>query len=275
MKALSISDGINSFDFADGTATLNIRNAEGFEYPEIIDVAELLPQRSGGIFIDSDFGMRYLSWEGVYIGENRHAKRQQMTNVLKSGQLLTLSLTTFANVLLEIPCYIKSLSMPIDLMKTAYRISLVCPDHRFLSQESQVASTGVTELVGGVTLPTELPASFAITSGSPYLSLSNNGNENALPEFVISGPGTNFVVQNQTTGESFNVNVTLTAGETITIDTLNRTVIQSNNQNQYGSFSGTFWELEPSTNQVYFNASSGSDSNTSLTINYQHSYRGI
>jgi phage-related protein len=107
------------------------------------------------------------------------------------------------------------------------------------------------------------------------LVVNNAGNEFSPPTIIVRGPGTNFVVQNISTGKKFNLNLSLLAGEEVTINTLNRTVVKGNNQNVFGAFTGEFWFLRPGNNAISFNAVSGTDAQTRLTIRFRSAWRGV
>lgn len=276
MQSITISDGTNSFSFDNVVASgAVIDSYSGFEYGEVVEVMDLLPNRSGSLYIDSDFSSRLLTWSGHLMSDSPFTQRRDLQKVLKQGQLLTITFTTYDSLQLQTEGYVRKLRLPYSNQFHQYLIEFVCPDHRFKSQTLTTDTTAPTTQTGGTALPTALPLSFSAVSGTPPLTLDNQGTESAYPTFLVYGAGTTFTVQNQTTGESFVLSLSLNAGEYITVDVENRTVVQSNGQNQYGSFSGDFFDLEPGENIIYFNATSGTDANTLLSVSFRDSYRGV
>lgn len=248
----------------------SVGNLQGIEYPEISSVVVSVPGRSGQFYLNSDYEKRVLSWDGL---ANTLAERRAILGI-QIGSLKTLKFNTCDNLSLQADIEITRIIMPAKHGRQKYMIQALAPDYRLLGQELKTASTAVTVVSGGTALPTALPMSFVNVSGTPSLNIHNAGNAYAEPTFTVYGPGTGFVVQNQTTGAVFNLDITLLAGESMVISVKNRTVLKGTT-NQYGSFSGDFWELAPGNNQIFFNASSGTDVDTLLSISYRDSYLGV
>lgn len=279
MKQITITNALGDTFSFDNTRNGSIINrTEGFEYGDTIEVIQPLPGRSGSIFIDSDYKDRRISWEGQILGtdkDNAIRLRRDMIQAIPQGELLTVKFTTFDDLKLQTLAYLRKLRMEYSRQFQEFLIEMRSPDWRFYSQTLQQPETAITSSVGGMSLPTALPASLTNSSGTPPLSLTNSGNEKSPAIYKIYGAGTTFTVTNNTTGESFTINQSLAAGEVITVDTLNRTVIQGSNQNVYGNFSGDFPQISPGDNEIRFNVVSGSDSNTKLVIEFRSAYRGV
>lgn len=252
----------------------DIGNLQGFEHSNITNIVNKVPGRSGAFYITSDYERRRLSWEGLVNG--RSSLSSGRASVLRTtiGALKTLAFDTCDGLSLQVDVELNRIVMPAKQGRSKYLFEAIAPDYRLVSQALNISSTQITVVTGGTTLPTALPISFSSAGGTPSLTVNNAGNVSASPTFTILGPGTTFIVQNQTTGESFTVDLTLLAGETVVVDVANRTVTKGTT-NQYGSFSGDFWELDPGDNEIFFNATSGSTDNTLLTINYRDSYNGV
>lgn len=264
MKDLTLISGLTEIEFND------VGNAQGFEYPELSNVTVSVPGRSGQFYLNSDYEARRLSWEGL---ANGVTERREISS-FQIGSLKTLKFSTCDDIALQTDVEILKFIMPSKLGRSKYLFEALAPDYRFVAQVASIATTQVTIVTGGTALPTALPISFGSVTGTPALTVNNAGNAYASTVFTIKGPGTNFIVQNQTTGQSFNVNIALLSNETVVVDTENRTVVKGST-NQYGLFSGDFWELAPGNNEIFFNADSGTDANTLLTIDYRSSYLGI
>lgn len=244
----------------------------GFEYPDINIVSTDIPGRSGVFFIKSDYGRRNLSFQALL--DSGVTARRDISS-LNSNSLKTLKFTTCDNLSLQTEIAIKRISMPYSEQRSIALVEAFAPDYRFYSQTLTDVDTAPTVSTGGVTLPTSLPIDFSNVTGVPKLTLTNNGDEPSPPNFVITGPGTNFTIQNVTSGGILQINTTITANETIEIDTLNRTILLNGSTNYFGYKSGNFWDVPSGTSYLNFRVQSGSNSDTMLNVQYRSAYKGI
>lgn len=84
------------------------------------------------------------------------------------------------------------------------------------------------------------------------MTVTNEGSALTYPILQISGPGTNPTIRNYTTGQQIAFDVTLAAGDTLLVDTLNRT-IYLNDLTAYETldFNNTdWWGLAPGDNRL-------------------------
>lgn len=141
-------------------------------------------------------------------------------------------------------------------------------------------STLLTYTAGGATtffqtpfLPVHLSASGISNSFTVY----NSGDVSCWPIWTITGPGTNPTLSNNTTGKSIAMTVTLTAGQTITIDTRPgyKTVLREDGTAHYAylSFTSSLWPLVTGTNGVSLSMT-GTTSASQLQLQYKQAYEG-
>jgi len=136
---------------------------------------------------------------------------------------------------LGLMCRARKRTVPIDI---GYSVSamaqasiLVHSTDPRLYTTPTTSTVGLPAPIGGLTFPATFPATFG--GGGTYGSISatNTGNVEMRPTFVITGPVTNPVVQNVTTGWilSFSnptgIGYTLNAGDTLAVDTDLRTIL--------------------------------------------------
>ena len=152
-------------------------------------------------------------------------------------------------------------------------VEAIASDYRFYSQTLNSQNTTVTEEEGGTPVKAAVPAPIGGGSSQNF-SVVNGGTVITHPTFTIRGSGTNFLVQNITTGESFNLNLTLLNNETVVINTYNRTAFKGT-QNVFGSFDGDWMTLAKGTNIIVFNAQSGIGVNTRLTVEWRDAFLGL
>lgn len=264
---------LNNFTFGTTTddAVIRPRSMEGFTYPTTRHVIEDLPSLDGAHFVISRFGRRRLAWEAEII-EDRYTARRNM--LPSQGALKTLYIETYDSLNLQTDVEVVSITSPYTAMEQIILIETVAPDYRLYSQTLSTQTTGTTEGSGGTAIPTPIPMDLSSNSGNPKLSITNNGNVNADPTFRVTGPGTNFTIQN-ISGGSMQLNLTLVAGEFVDINVKDRTALKGGSQNVYGSVAGDWWQVIPGTQQVHFVASSGSDSGTQLKVDFRDAYLGF
>lgn len=139
---------------------------------------------------------------------------------------------------------------------------------RLYSTEVMTASTGFPTTTGGLSLPASLPTSLDGVTVSGEMSLTSVGNQTAWPIFRIDGPVTDPVIINTTTDQAMRFNLTLAAGEWLTVDTSNHLVLANGDPNaaRRSAFYGDWFGLAPaSTTTIRFSGATGAGSNLSAT----------
>jgi hypothetical protein len=127
--------------------------------------------------------------------------------------------------------------------------------------------------------------------GTPYLSpyrtvsssqvlgattVTNPGEVTAWPQWLVTGPAAAVTGTNLTTGQTFTLTYTLTAGQSLTITTLQPTATGPSGQNIIGGLNwptAQLWPLMPGDNDIEFNVD-GSGVGTSITLSYYPRYEG-
>lgn len=108
-------------------------------------------------------------------------------------------------------------------------------------------------------------------------TITNGGDVETWPTWIIQGPGSNIYLRNLTTGDLINVNTTLGVGETINIDTRQgkKSVVKGSSTNLYSSLSSdsNLWSLQPGGNEIRIEMS-GSTAQSSVQLSYQNRYWG-
>lgn len=267
MENFKIIDGLNTINFD------NIGDMVGFEYPEISSIFLNVPGRSGDFYVKSDYLGRRLSWRGVF-SENGPTNRRDILKI-SIGGLKTLKFETCDGLTLQAEIELIRVNMPYGEKRSSYLFEAQAPDYRLFDQTLTEASTAPTISIGGSSLPTALPMSFANVSGVPKLELTNRGDVMTPPDFIIHGPGTNFTIQNIETGDFLIINTTITVGETINIYTATKEILLNDKTNIFGTKTGNFWEVPIGTSNLHFVAETGQTVSTMLDISYRSAYKGI
>lgn len=254
MKTITVIDEDNNLDFTfyDNYGDTILREFEGFEFSQIIPVVDELAQ-NGASFAASKYGRRRVAWIGDFVGDNLYTKRRQMLSVMRqTGNMKLIKFTTYNDLDLQFYADIVKIVNPYTHKIHSFLIEAVAPDWRFYSQTEKSAEMGSDDI----------------------LVITNDGNESTYPVFTLTGPGTEFLVQNNTTGEYFNLIYNLPISETVVVDTLARTVIRNGTTNIYSGFNGSFFKLQGGNNEMEFAVVSDGVP-TRLNISYRDAYRGI
>lgn len=269
MKTIEIIDGSNSFEITEDM----IISVDGFEYPSVRNITRDVAGRVGAMRVNSSFGRRGIGISAVLPYADKYNKRFELLKAMsQNGTMKLIKFTTFDNKYLQFYGEITKLLNPYSSLRKPFMIEIVAPDFRLYSQTLNEFTTEPTVIRGGLDIPADIPFEFG---GVTVINDAvNNGNEEVCPVFTIDGPGTSFLVVNQETGESFTIVHTLTVGQSIIVDSYNRTVVREDDTNIIDDFSGDFWCLEPGSNQIGFTVL-GFDANTLLTINWRDGYVGI
>lgn len=169
--------------------------------------------------------------------------------------------------------------MPDKLMTSAdFKLDLFAPDIRLVSQELHQQQVSIFE-GGGMGIPMAIPMDMGV-GVAIETQLNNAGGYTSLPYIIIYGTIEDPTISNQTTGESFSLNYTLTAAtERIEIDVENRSVLYYStptatgvNIRQY--FSGDWFDLEPGNNTIKLVVADVTDTGYAL-IRWRDAYIGI
>lgn len=155
---------------------------------------------------------------------------------------------------------------PIDTDYNYGRINIstewTCPDGLLYDNTIISGSCGLPNPTSGATFPATFNLSFGASSGGTF-SLNNTGAYTTAPYFTITGPVTNPVIQNQTTGQQIKLNITLAASDTIGIDCQSGTVTLNGtaNRNNTVDITTVFFGLTPGNNTIGY----GSTDSTAVT----------
>src|ERR1017187_4522931 len=164
-------------------------------------------------------------------------------------------------------------------------------DPRLYAAPSQV-SGGLPAPLGGMHFNATFNLSFGGGSSVTVLSCPNAGNVDTRPVLVITGPVTNPIVTNQTTGwalsftNPFQSSFTLNAGDTLTVDTDLHTVLYLASGNTVAVpvrnwvVPGAIWPgtvagiqgLQPGANTISFNSQDSGSVAGTLAVQWSSAY---
>lgn len=119
------------------------------------------------------------------------------------------------------------------------------------------ASPAVTDIIFGDELMIRQTSVNSEDLTTDQVELINNGNRPTPVLFVIQGPATNPVIINDTLGLDLLFEIALGASDTLTVDTVNHTVVLNGGTNRRGVLVDPNWFLlQPGSNFIRFRAAS-------------------
>lgn len=121
-----------------------------------------------------------------------------------------------------------------------------------------------------------MPLKLSGASIGSGFSIFNGGDVESYPVFTISGPGTNPTLTNTTTGKSIAATITLTAGQSLIIDTQAKTVKREDGSNQFSvlSFGSALWTLATGQNAITLSMS-GTGAGSQIQVSYKQRYNSL
>jgi hypothetical protein len=123
-----------------------------------------------------------------------------------------------------------------------------------------------------------LPLHLSPSSASGAFYIENNGDAECWPKWMITGPGTNPVLTNVTTGEILTLTITLTAGQVLTVDTNPATLSITREDGSVHwdavSPSSTMWSIAVGTNSLTLGMS-GTTGASQLQLLYRRRWESI
>jgi hypothetical protein len=240
-------------------------NIQGLEMPDIRLPNFVRPNIDGAFVPNHLYGGRAITLEGKVSGSGTlttyRTRRRQLEDAVKiyrpGGELtpITFKFKTMDNLELQAEVYTKKLKFADRLLMAGdYTLDLFAPDIRLVSQTLKQQQLNIFE-GGGFAIPTGIPLDIS-AGGTTETPIENLGNISSFPTIIVYGTIEDPTVSNETTGESFSLNYTLTsADERIEIDIEGRTVLYfatatatGTNIRQY--FSGDWFDLEPGNNTI-------------------------
>jgi hypothetical protein len=106
-------------------------------------------------------------------------------------------------------------------------------------------------------------------------TILNDGDVEVWPVIQIAGPGSAITLRNLTTGKFMQfTSLALTAGEAVTIDTRDKTVLKSDNTSVYSDLSATssMWSLPVGTNAIRLEMGNAIAGSSSMQISYRRKF---
>jgi len=260
-----------------------IQGVTGLGVADIRTSSFLFSGRSGGVVTDQLLGFRIITINGI-IGENdgtpqQHAlDRQTLLDALPIGTTIPVYITNFAGETYRTDANVTDAKVEYRQRGTTsdFLIQLTAGDPLFYSTDGGDVQTAIVTLqaqTGGYTTPYDLPVDWA--AGATPSTVLNSGNATVFPVIELHDEAHNPVITNETTGETFALDISTADGDVIVIDMSNRTVTL-NGSNIMGNRTddSTWWGLTPGNNSIVL-TSATSDDNVYAEIQWRNGVTGI
>jgi len=255
--------------------TYIIKEIGGLDDADVRDSRELIPQDHGEHVFDSWYGGRTITLAGTIQAYNVH-KLRDMQEALRYSfsnleDLPLRILSPYKTVVhhehpdemeapgVEIEC---RKSQPIQMREAQqgvtftrdFLITLRAYDPVFRSTYS------VTESLTGATSPKQF-------------SVTNIGNYETHPIVQLSGPMTNPVIDNSTTGTTTTITGTIPTGETWTLDSHAKSFVDNFDVNKFSTLSvDSDWQhIDTGDNDIVVSFTGGSSA-TAVSVSYRHAW---
>jgi hypothetical protein len=122
-----------------------------------------------------------------------------------------------------------------------------------------------------------LPLRLASSTVFADMAVDNTGDVETWPEWIITGPGENIVLRNMSTDEVTNLEASLEAGETLTIDTkpYAKTVTKNDGTNLFYTLTdeSSLWALQEGNNSIQLEMANATN-NSGIQLTYRNRYWG-
>lgn len=262
-------------------------NVQGLDAPDYRLVQYPIPGQDYARVASNFYDARTITLTGLITGQTP-AAYQQNRAALSSATLLQrdsngypvttkLLFTTmdgnqyFCNVIPKKPIFAHTM-----LTHTKYQLSLVAPDARIYGVGQQSSGNITTLVGGGFIVPTVVPVVGSGSSGGSA-AVTNSGNVESHPIITFVGPLTNPYIQNQATGYAFQIDYTITGGNSVVVDMYNKTVVLDGSQNLISTLDATnnyWWTIQPGQNTIQLSTSNSSDGGY-VQVSFYSAYNGV
>lgn len=218
----------NNYVLGDDVTTY-LEEITGWEDLPPVDSSNTLKPASHGAWVGKKLaGQRIITWRGRFAATPSNWNEQilllrQAFGLVTGTEELTIAVRTRDEVLV---CFgtVSARAIPMNYRYSYYGADLLiqfeCSDpRRYSLGENSVFISMPDETVDGLDYPLDYPLDYGAVISPSSLIVVNDGDAPTPMTLNFVGPVTNPTLINQTTGDSLGFEITLTADETLVVDT--------------------------------------------------------
>jgi hypothetical protein len=257
-----------------------LTDISGLDNPEVRESADNIVEGDGGIHGSFYYGRRPITMEGMIVNPTSPTNRnQKMTQLMRASNAMRgdaiLSWTPAGGVQQEVAVRKQQPLRITGTWQKTFQLSLVSADPRIYASTQNTSNVDASSVGDEPGLGYDLTYDLSFPTGTVLgqLFVTNEGNTTTFPTLTLLGPLTNPAITNYTSNQTISLIYQLNAGETLEIDTLNRTVnlfvpgVPSSTRYGAVDFPNTdWWGLLPGTNELRFISSASADPANLLVV---------
>lgn len=232
----------------------------GIDSPDIRESADDLVQADGGIHGDFFFGRRPITMTGIILNPASPADRNSRQDKLSRASLALrgdalLQWTPSGGAAQRVLVRRNQPMRVTGAWQKQFQLALVAADPRIYSNTLNTSSvaTAAAATTAGRSYSKVFPIAYGASPPLGQLLITNAGGVTTYPILRVYGPGNNPRIYNFTTGQAIVLSYGLGAGDWLTIDTLNHTVLLNDTASRYSAldfFNTSWWGLVPGVNDI-------------------------
>lgn len=232
----------------------------GLDSPDVRESADDLVQQDGGIHGDFYYGRRPVVLNGMIINPTSAANRNtRMDLLMRASDAMradsTLTWTPSGSVQQYIRVRRQQPVRVTGAWQKTFQVPLVAADPRVYSSALHTSSvvTSSSPTSAGRSYSKSYNLAYSAAAPLGQLLVTNAGTSTTYPIIRVYGPGNNPKIYNFTTGQTIALTYSLGAGDWLTVDTLNHTVMLNDTSSRYSvvDFLNTsWWGLLPGVNDL-------------------------
>jgi hypothetical protein len=151
------------------------------------------------------------------------------------------------------------------------QVEFFCPDPNYYDNNLQTSVMSITAALGR-TYNKTFNYTYGGGSSTITTTISNIGWGTAYPTITITGPITNPIVGDLTSGNTLNFTGSYTALDTLEIDLYNQLITLNGSPARNLLISGTWFDAPPGNSLYFFTGSSTSAGTTQATVSWYSAY---
>lgn len=264
---------IDSFQIHDYLAKIGYGifpdGVSGLEFPEVRQGQYDNPGEHGGTVSNNLYGGREITLEGYVYAENMAQYETRRRDFLEALTLdrdenalpisRTFYFTTMDDLALQCEVYIRRVRFKRkNPLQARFSIDLFAPDYLLYSQNFQL-KTITRASGGGAIYPVIYPVIYDPSVGGSEIVV-NAGSAESWPTIFLNGPLINPIIQNDTLNRYIELMLTIPAGDQVTIDMQQKTILRGTMSVIANKTSGSkFWWLAKGSNLIKLFTGSSSD----------------